>query len=106
MGPRKEVVAGDTELEAEASPAVMGPAWRGVGVDRALESGGEVSGNTVFSGNRSSCYKNWLLASEKLPYSELHGLGAGTFPVQSVRGPRLCEDLPLARWRGAAGRPP
>lgn len=39
----------------------------GVGVDGALERGGEASGNTVFSGNRSSYDKNWLLASEKLP---------------------------------------
>ena len=57
-----------------------------MGVDGALERGGEASGNTVFSGNHSSCDKNWLLASEKLPYSELHGLSAGSFPVQSMRG--------------------
>ena len=42
----------------------------GVGADGALERGLEASGNTVFSGNHSSCYKNWLLAFDKLPYSD------------------------------------
>lgn len=56
------------------------------------ERGGEASGNTAFSGNSSSCRKFWLLASDKLPDSELCGLSAGTFPMQSGR-----RDLPLVQ---------
>lgn len=36
------------------------------------------AGNMVFSGSSTSCCKYWLLASDKLPDIELHGLGAGT----------------------------
>lgn len=62
-------------------------------VNGALERGGEASENTVFSGNSSSCCKSWLLASNKLPDSEPQGLSAGLFPVQSMKGTRLYEDL-------------
>lgn len=85
---------GDADLEAEARPAVMGAymkvGWTGLWREEGRPRGTQCSQETAVP-----VVKPWLLASNKLPDSEPHDLSAGPFPVQTMRGTRLCED-PLA----------